>query len=204
MKAVDLEIKKSLGSVQPLVVLDRWLKEALKISGLKEPWAMVLSTSHNGKVSSRVVLLKLIDQGHLIFYTNYLSKKGRDMESNPRAALNFYWPQLGRQIRVEGLVKKISRKKSVSYWKTRSRASQLSQWISQQSQEVLDRKQLEILKKSAEKTFRSKEIPCPRHWGGYALHIKKLEFWKNREHRLHDRFLFEKKAGAWKKQRLFP
>ena len=204
MKAMDLEIKKSLGSVHPFVVLDKWLKEALKIKGLKEPWAMVLSTSCKGKVSSRVVLLKRVYQGRLIFYTNYLSKKGRDMEDNPWAALNFYWPQLGKQIRIEGLVKKISRRKSVLYWKTRSRSSRLSQWISQQSQKVLGRKQLEDLKKSAEKTFLNKDIPCPKYWGGYALDIKKLEFWKNRDHRLHDRFLFEKQAGAWKKQRLFP
>ena len=204
MNTTDLEIKKTLGSSQPLVVLNYWLREALKITGLKEPWAMVLSTSHKGRVSSRVILLKKVYQGRLFFYTNYLSRKGRDIQNNPWAAVNFYWPQLNRQIRIEGPVKKISRKKSVLYWKTRSRSSQLTQWISRQSQRVDSRKQLEDLKKSAEKQFCNKEIPCPKSWGGYAILIQKMEFWKNRNHRLHDRFLFEKRDRNWEKQRLFP
>ena len=204
MNTMDLEIKNTLGSSQPLVILDNWLNEALKISGLKEPWVMVLSTGHKGRISSRVILLKQVYQGKLFFYTNYLSRKGEDIKNNPWASVNFYWPQLSRQIRIEGPVEKISRKKSVLYWKTRSRSSQLSQWISKQSHRVESRKQLEKLKKLAEKQFYNKEMPCPKHWGGYALLIQKIEFWKNRDHRLHDRFLFEKRGRIWEKQRLFP
>ena len=204
MSSIDLEIREILGSNNPLAVLDQWLKEALKIPLSKEPWSMVLSTSSKEKVSSRVVLLKQVHRGKLFFYTNYLSSKGRDIENNPCAAVNLYWPQLNRQICMEGRVQKTSREKSVLYWKTRSRTSQLSQWISRQSQEVSSREKLKELKGFADKKFHNKKIPCPKYWGGYAFHIKKIEFWKNRNHRLHDRFLFEKKDKGWKKQRLFP
>lgn len=200
----DSEIKKNLGSSNPLTVLDQWLKSALKITQLKEPWAMLLSTSYKDKPSSRVVLLKQFKQGKLIFYTNYSSQKGKDIKNNPQVAVNFYWSPLDRQVRITGRVKKSSRKLSLSYWKTRSRDSQLSQWISKQSQKVSSRKELEALKRSAEKKFYKKTIPCPKHWGGYILQIKTIEFWKNQDHRLHDRFLFEKRGKGWKKQRLFP
>ncbi len=165
---------------------------------------MVLSTSYKRKASSRVVLLKKVNQGRLIFYTNYLSEKGRDIAHSSWTAVNFYWPQLSQQIRIEGKAQKLSRKQSVLYWKTRSRSSQLSQWISKQSQEAESRQQLKNLKKAAERRFKNKEIPCPKNWGGYAVSIQKIEFWKNRDHRLHDRFLFKKKGSGWEKQRLFP
>ncbi len=203
MNKLDLEIKKFLGSTDPLIILQKWLKEAQKIN-TKEPWAMVLSTSHKKKTSSRVVLLKELHQGKILFYTNYFSSKGREMDKNPLVAANFYWPQLDRQIRIEGETQKTSRKKSVQYWKTRCRDSQISQWISRQSQGVSSRREMEELKKSAEQKFYDKKIPCPKHWGGYALCIKRIEFWKNRTHRLHDRFLFEKNTEGWTKQRLFP
>lgn len=204
MEKLNLEIKENLGSLNPLLILDRWLKEALKIPSLKDPWAMVLSTGSHKKLSSRVVLLKQFYRGQIIFYTNYLSGKGKDIKNNPYASVNFYWPQLDRQIRIEGLVSKVSRRRSVSYWKTRSRGSQLSQWISLQSQKTFSRKHIEELRESAEKEFHNRNIPCPKHWGGYALYIRKIEFWKDGNHRLHDRFLFEKTAKGWKKQRLFP
>lgn len=190
--------------MDPFVVLDLWLKRALKIPNVKEPWAMVLSTSYRGEISSRVLLLKQYYPGKLLFYTNYLSKKGRDIEEHSRASANFYWPSLGRQIRIEGRIKKTSRRQSLSYWKTRDRLSQISQWISSQSQPLSSRKKLEQLKQSAEKKFYKKEVPCPLHWGGYILFVQKIEFWRERPHRLHDRFLFKKTGRNWKKQRLFP
>ena len=116
----------------------------------------------------------------------------------------FFWPQLERQIRISGTVKKTSRKESIKYWKQRSKDSQLSQWISQQSKSITDRKSLEKLKKEAIEKFKNKPVPCPQHWGGYKLAPKKIEFWTNRKHRLHDRFLFTKQAKSWKHQRLFP
>ena len=204
MFLLDKEIKKSLGSLDPLAVLDQWLKKALRIKNLKDPWVMVLSTSFKGRVSSRSLLLKEFYKGKLFFYTNYLSQKGRDIKNNPLSAVHFYWPVLDRQIRIEGLIRPTNRAKSLAYWKTRSRSSQLSQWVSKQSQIIPSRKKLEDLKKLAENKFRGKKIPCPKHWGGYALSIQKIEFWKNQPHRLHDRFVFEKKARGWKRQRLYP
>lgn len=207
MSAQDEDIKNTLGSSHPIYVLAVWLKEALKIKSLKEPWAGVLSTISKESISSRVVLLKSFKGRDLFFYTNYLSAKGQDIEQNPRSALNFYWPQLNRQIRIEGLVRKTTRKRSVLYWNTRHRSSQLSQWVSKQSQEVVgSRTELETMKKKAEKLFQGKSIPCPQYWGGYILRVHKIEFWKERKNRLHDRFVFEKTLHypGWKKQRLFP
>ena len=204
MSTINSEIKKNLGSSHPIKILKQWLKAALKIPGLKNPWAMTLSTSTNNQVHSRIVLLKEVKGNNLFFYTNYLSAKGQDIKKNPFVALNFYWPQRDRQIRIEGKARKTSRKQSLLYWKTRSRSSQLSQWISQQSQRATSRKQLEDLKKEAEKKWRNKAISCPKHWGGYSIPIEKIEFWINQNHRLHDRFVFEKTGSHWKKQRLFP
>ena len=203
MSKIDLEIKKNLGAEKPLFILKQWLHKA-KSSNFKEPWAMVLSTSSKGRVNSRVVLLKKIYRSELVFYTNYLSPKGKEIADNPFISVSFYWPQLDKQIRIQGEAKKTSRKQSILYWKTRSRESQISQWISCQSQPVQSRKKLENLKSKAEKQFQGKKIPCPKHWGGYAIDIQKIEFWINQKHRLHDRFLFEKKGDTWEKKRLFP
>jgi len=204
MSRIDLEIKKVFGSTQALSILKHCLNKALKIKSLKDPWAMVLSTGSGKKISSRVVLLKQLKNDKLLFYTNYLSQKGKDINHNPYAAINFYWPQLNWQIRIEGVVSKTQRRQSLRYWKSRNRESQISQWISQQSQAVISRQKLKELKKQTEKKFYKKPIPCPKYWGGYALKIHKIEFWRSRSYRLHDRFLFEKIQNGWKKQRLFP
>ena len=156
MPTTDSEIKTTLGSLDPLIVLKKWLKGALKLKTLKDPWAMVLSTAYRGKISSRVVLLKRIRREELFFYTNYLSLKGQCLRKNPRAAVNFYWSQSGQQFCIEGDVKKISRKQSLLYWKTRNRESQLSQWVSKQSQEVSSRKEMQDLKNTAKKIFKIK------------------------------------------------
>ncbi|MCZ0933313.1 MAG: pyridoxamine 5'-phosphate oxidase family protein, partial [Oligoflexia bacterium] len=132
MKALNLEIKKQLGFLDPLKILDHWLKQALKIKVYKKSWPMVLSTADKKTINSRVVLLKELSKGKLIFYTNYLSQKGQEIKNNPKSAFNFYWPQLKKQVRGQGHLTKTSRKKSVLYWKTRSRESQISQWLSQQ------------------------------------------------------------------------
>ena len=204
MKTLNLEIKKQLGFLDPLKVLEQWLKQALKIKAYKKSWPMLLSTANKKTVNSRVVLLKEINKDHLIFYTNYLSQKGLEITNNPQAAFNFYWPQLKKQIRGQGHLKKTSRKKSVLYWKSRSRESQISQWLSQQSKSVADRQTLKNLRKQAEKQFENKTAPCPTHWGGYELKIQTIEFWIDGKHRLHDRFLFERAGKSWKAKRLFP
>ncbi|MGI9549461.1 MAG: pyridoxal 5'-phosphate synthase [Bdellovibrionales bacterium] len=140
MKNRNSEILFFLGSKDPLIVLKKWLKAAQKIPRLKEPWAMCLSTvSSKKKSQSRIVLLKKLEKNQLLFFTNYLSPKAKDLKKNPEASVVFFWPQIQKQIRISGPVKKTSRKISCNYWKKRSRNSQLSQYISQQSQEIKDR-----------------------------------------------------------------
>ena len=204
MTIIKSEIKKQLGFLDPLKVLDSWLKQALKIKIYEKSWPMLLSTSNKKTANSRVLLLKEIYRGDLIFYTNYLSQKGKEITKNPTVAFNFYWPQLKKQIRGQGTLKKTSRKKSVFYWKSRSRESQISQWLSQQSKVVASKQVLNSLRKQTEEKFKNKEIPCPKHWGGYQLKIQNIEFWIDGKYRLHDRFLFEKKDKIWKISRLFP
>ena len=204
MKTLELEIKKQLGFLDPLKVLDHWLKQALKIKVYKKSWPLLLSTADKSKANSRVVLLKELRQGKLIFYTNYLSQKGREIKSNPQCAFNFYWPELNKQIRGQGFLKKTGRRQSVLYWKTRSRGSQISQWLSQQSNSVSNKQLLEILRKQTERRFKNKAVPCPKHWGGYELIIQTIEFWIEGKYRLHDRFLFKKIGKKWKAERLFP
>lgn len=212
---IEGEIKKQLGFLDPLKILNSWLKLALKVSSVRKDnaWFMVLSSSYKNEVSSRVVLLKELNQkGEAVFYSNYLSRKGQQIAKNSKAALNFYWPELNKQVRLEGSLLKTSRQKSLQYWKSRSRQSQISQWLSKQSQKIFSKKELLDLKEKAEQRFKNKAIPCPAHWGGYRLKIKKIEFWIEGKDRLHDRFLFEKtgkkskeKSRAdWKIQRLFP
>ena len=198
------EIQKILGSADPLAVLKVWLNKAKKDKRRKNPWAMSLSTSENDTPSGRIVLLKYLKGDSLIFFSNYQSEKGRSLQNNARASAVFYWENPGRQIRIEGRVRRISRKESTAYWNTRDRNSRLSQWISQQSRPVLNRETLNSLWKKADRKFKNKPIPCPLHWGGYALSLKKIEFWLEKKHRLHDRFLFKKRGGNWIAQRLFP
>ena len=202
--ALEADILSVLNSSKPLEVLKDWLDQAKKESGLKEPWAMSLATSLKAIPSVRTVLLKKLDGEKLLFFSNYLSQKGEELERNPQAAVGFHWDSLGKQIRIQGLIKKTSRRESVDYWNQRNRNSQLSQWISRQSQPVSDRKSLENLKVLAEQKFHKIAIPCPKHWGGYLLCMKTIEFWQHRPYRLHDRFLFKKTGSRWICQRLFP
>ena len=204
--ALDLEIQQQLGFLNPLSVLDQWLKQArvYQHPSYRGSWPMVLSTAYKDKISSRVVLLKEHKKGYLIFYSNYLSEKGKQIDKNPWVAVNFYWKEMAKQIRIEGLLKKISRHQSLSYWKGRSRESQISQWVSKQSQVLESKKKLIELKKQAEKRFFNQEIPCPKPWGGYKIKIQQIEFWLEGKHRLHDRFLFKKQPHKWNAQRLFP
>ncbi len=210
------DVFESLGSENPALLLKKWLTEARGHSaGGGEPWAAALSTvdsqaDSQARPSCRMVLVKEIRQKssqppELVFFTNYESGKGRDLSQNPHAALLFYWPALGRQIRAQGRARKISRQRSAAYWRSRSRGSQLSQTVSRQSASAAGRPALEDLWRRAEAQFRGREIPCPPHWGGYSLSAQKIEFWTDRPRRLHDRFLFEKKPrGGWSCRRLFP
>ena len=192
-----------LGSKDPIKNLKIWLKDSQK-ARLKEPWAMHVSSKNHRRILSRIVLLKKIKNDKLIFFTNYNSRKAKDFEKHPQTCAVFYWDKLERQIIIQGQIKKTSRQETLKYWKTRERGSQISQWISRQSQEVLDRNTLKSLQKQAEKLFKNKPVPCPKGWGGFEISIKEIEFWQGRAHRLHDRFLFQKKSSGWKVSRLFP
>ena len=189
---------------QPLNLLGAWLKEAQQ-RPVSEPWAMVLSTSAANEVSSRVVLLKkTTQQGHLFFYTNYQSQKGFQLEQNPKAALNFHWDDLDRQLRLQGVVKKASREESERYWKSRPRGSQLSQYFSLQSQRLPETLSLKEAHRICEENFRGKEIPCPENWGGYEFTSHRIEFWQRGENRLHHRWNYEWVQGRWQLSCLYP
>jgi len=167
--------------------------------------AMTLATvDADGKPSTRTVLLKSVDERGFIFFTNYNSRKGRELAENPHAALTFFWSDLERQVCVAGTVTKLPAAESAAYFKSRPRGSQLAAWASDQSQAVPDRAALETQWSELEKKFPG-EIPLPPHWGGFILQPERIEFWQGRPSRLHDRFSYVRAAdGAWKIERLAP
>jgi pyridoxamine 5'-phosphate oxidase len=168
---------------------------------------MTLATSNGeGRISSRIILLKGFDAGGFQFYTNYKSKKGKDLSANPYAAMSFFWPELERQIRIEGKVQKISPRDSDLYHSARPRNNQLGAWASDQSAPIADRKTLESQFEAVSKAYKDQDIiPRPDMWGGYRLSPEIIEFWQGRESRLHDRIEYIRdNNGNWCKQRLNP
>lgn len=198
------EIPDLFGEDDPFAIFQAWLVKAQEHPGIREAAAMTVATCLEDTPHARVVLLKEVTSDGFVFYTNYESQKGRELEANPRACLNFYWDPLALQVRIDGEVEKIPFEQSEAYWNSRPRDSQLSQWISQQSKTVQSREQLESLVQQAEEQFRDQPIPCPKHWGGYLVKPRQFEFWIGRPSRLHDRFRFQKSHGSWKIDRLFP
>ena len=183
-----------------------WLEEALAAQ-LEEPTALTLSTvSASGQPSSRVVLLKgLPDDAGFLFYTNYDSRKGRELAAQPLAALGFFWPGLERQVRVEGQVEKASETLSTEYFHSRPRSSQLGAWASPQSQVIASRQELETREAEVAARFGALDpLPRPPHWGGYLLRPARLEFWQGRPSRLHDRIVYEREGQHWRRSRLAP
>ncbi|MEX2370435.1 MAG: pyridoxamine 5'-phosphate oxidase [Bacteroidales bacterium] len=190
----------------PVDLFEQWLMDAFDIN-LPEPTAMTLSTANSeGRVSSRIILLKGFDNTGFQFYTNYKSRKAMDLETNDRASLSFFWPELERQILIEGTVQKISAKNSDLYHAARPRNNQLGAWASEQSEPVLDRKSLETQFDAVKKAYKDHDmIPRPKHWGGYRLTPVRIEFWQGRENRLHDRIEYQvESSGGWSRQRLSP
>ncbi|MCX6181636.1 MAG: pyridoxamine 5'-phosphate oxidase [Bacteroidetes bacterium] len=165
--------------------------------------AMALSTIHNNKPSSRIVLLKELDATGFTFYTNYNSHKSNEISENKYASLLFFWKENERQIRIEGTLEKVSESASDEYFKTRPRESQIGAWASPQSTPITRE---ELQKRVAEfsEMFEGKEVPRPQHWGGFRLLPEKFEFWQGRASRLHDRFVFEKKNNSWDIYRIAP
>ena len=183
-----------------------WFEESVRSAGDREPNAMTLATAdRNGRPSARVVLLKGFDEHGFVFFTNYDSRKGQDLLQNPRAALNFHWPWLERQIQIEGNVTKVSREESQEYFDKRPLKSRLSAIISPQSSPVSSRAELERRLEEISPKYKENHPSVPEFWGGYRLFPERMEFWQGRENRLHDRFLYTLTVdGAWHIERLGP
>jgi pyridoxamine 5'-phosphate oxidase len=188
----------------PILQFDLWMKEALD-SDVPEPHAMNVSTvCKEGKPSSRIVLLRDFSEKGFVFYTNYNSKKGSDISENNFAAINFFWPQLERQIRIEGNLQKVNSKISDEYFASRPHDSQLGAWASNQSEVLKNREELEEKFSELEKQFVGKTVPRPEHWGGYVLAHSSIEFWQGRPSRIHDRIKYSLVNHEWKIERLSP
>ena len=188
----------------PIKQFQTWLNDAFE-AGLPLPEAMTLATATaDGKPSARMVLLKQVDQAGFVFYTNYNSAKAEQLDANPYAALVFYWAKLDRQVRIEGSISRTSRDESREYFATRPRESQIGAWASEQSEVISSRAELERRAEELEEQYRDREIECPEHWGGYRLRPERIEFWKSRLGRLHDRILYQREGDAWSITRLAP
>lgn len=187
----------------PVSLFKAWYQEATQ--AMERPDAMVLATANlKAEPSARVVLLKGIDEKGLHFYTNYESRKSKDLLENPKAALVFFWPAIERQVRVEGQVEKVSASESDDYWNSRPRESCLSALSSDQSRPVPNRDFLENRLSELRKKYEGKPIPRPPHWGGFLLIPESFEFWMEGAFRLHDRFIYKKKTGGWEIHQLAP
>jgi pyridoxamine 5'-phosphate oxidase len=192
-------------SPDPIAQFQNWFEEALAAQ-LPEPNAMHLATvGADGRPSGRIVLLKDLTEEGFTWYTNYQSRKARDLTRYPHAALTFFWIELERQVRVEGTVEPVSAAESDAYFATRPRASQLGAWASVQSELIPDRAFLETREAELAHRFGDGPIPRPPHWGGYRLRPSYLEFWQGRPSRLHDRITYQRtESGTWATARLSP
>ena len=187
----------------PVRQFNLWLEEA-RAAGVPLPEAMTLATADaSGRPSGRMLLLKSADPDGFTFFTGYESRKGRELDENPRAAIVVYWHALGRQVRVEGTVRRLSPDESDAYFETRPPRSRAAAAASRQSEPLADRRQLEA---EFERVLgdHGDAVPRPPHWGGYVLEPKTIELWQHREDRLHDRLLFTREGGTWRLERLFP
>ena len=176
-----------------------------RVAGEQEPTAMVLATSDgHGLVTSRTVLLKALDENGFVFFTNIHSTKGRQMAVCPRAAATFLWKASGCQVQLTGTVSRVSDEAADAYFSTRDRGSQIGAWASAQSEPLDSRETLMQRVRDLEQEFAGREVPRPPFWAGFALAPERVEFWWQREFRLHDRFEYTLNGGQWKKQRLNP
>lgn len=188
----------------PLEAFEQWFKEAVEAQ-VYEPSAMNLATVDAlGRPSLRVVLLKELKQGGFIFFSNYDSRKGKQLAGNPHCALNFVWHELERQVRIEGFAEKLSPEDSDNYFEVRPPKSKLGAWTSPQSEVIPGREYLEKLYADFEKQFAGKGVPRPENWGGYLVRPSLIEFWQGRSNRLHDRIQFRLENEMWTKERLAP
>jgi pyridoxamine 5'-phosphate oxidase len=188
----------------PIVLFRRWWREA-EDAGILLPESVTLATATpDGRPSARLVLLKDVTQAGFVFFTNYGSRKARELAANPRAALAFHWALLQRQVRVEGWVERVSQEESAAYFATRPRGSRLGAWASRQSQPIGSRAELEAQVAAMKARFVDDTIPLPPFWGGYRLVPDRVEFWQGRADRLHDRVLHSRTDAGWRAERLQP
>jgi len=188
----------------PIQYFMNWFEDALKVNKQEANACVLSSVSSDNCPSSRVVLLKEVTENGFTFFTNYKSSKAKDIDANPNVALNFYWPELERQVRIVGIAKKITINDSDTYFKSRPRESQMGAWLSDQSKVIgLDYNFMDTLN-SLESKFKDKEVARPLHWGGYCIEPIKVEFWQGRPSRLHDRLEYKIEGGKWIYKRLAP
>lgn len=190
-------------SANPVLQFEKWFKEAVDAK-VNEPNAMTVATaSPEGRPSARIVLLRNFDENGFIFYTNYTSRKGGEILKNPYASILFFWPELERQVRIEGKLSKQTPEESDRYFQSRPRESKLGAWTSEQSRTIANRQTLDDLYKKMSEKFPN-DVPRPIYWGGYVLEPDCFEFWQGRPSRLHDRILYTKENKNWKIERLAP
>jgi pyridoxamine 5'-phosphate oxidase len=188
----------------PLTLFESWLEEARAVAGYEAEAMAVATATRDGAPSVRMVLLKGVDERGLVFFTNYSSRKGEELGQNPRAALLFHWPEIGRQVRVEGPASRVDRADSEAYARSRPRPSQLSALASPQSQVVPDREWLERRVEELDRQHAGAELPLREDWGGYRVEPEAWEFWEHRDNRLHDRHLYTRTPDGWRVERLAP
>ena len=198
-------LRESSLEPSPFKQFEKWFGEAAAAQPT-EPNAMTLATAtKDGLPSARMVLLKGFDDLGFVFFTNYESQKGRELEENPQAALVFYWPELERQVRVTGEVSRVTREESEAYFQSRPVGSRLGAWASHQSQVIPNREALEKRLEELTNNYQGRDIPLPPYWGGYRLTPRVIEFWQGRPNRLHDRLRYTRQGdGRWLIERLSP
>jgi pyridoxamine 5'-phosphate oxidase len=191
-------------TTDPLAQLQEWYAAA-RAAGVAEPEATTLATATpDGRPSVRIVLLRGIGPEGVSFYTNYESRKGRELAANPRAALAIHWPPQQRQVRLEGPVERVPAERSDAYFESRPRGSRIGAWASRQGTVLPDRRSLEARFDELEGEWRGRDIPRPPYWGGYLLRPEAIEFWEGRPSRLHDRIHYLREDGGWRAERLSP
>jgi pyridoxamine 5'-phosphate oxidase len=187
----------------PLAQLGAWLDDARSTDS--RPHAMTLATADtDGRPSARVVLLQSIDARGVVFFTNRTSRKGRELARNPYASAVLHWWELGRQVRIEGAAEETTDEESTAYWITRPRGGRIAAWASAQSSPLTGRAELDAAVAEADARFAGGDVPLPPFWGGYRLVPDRMEFWTHRDDRLHDRVLYVREEGAWRRERLAP
>lgn len=187
----------------PIAQFRRWFAYARR-ARIHQPHAFALATCDGDRPAARMLLLKGVDERGFVFFTNYESRKGRELEKNPRAAMLFFWSELHRQVRIEGPLARVSREESEAYFHTRPRGSQLGAWASLQSRPLDSRATLIRREREFEKQYAGQPVPLPPYWGGFRLVPDRMEFWQGRRYRLHDRLVYTREGDRWTVTRLYP